>query len=266
VWGPSGTKPEYGTEYMVDRMKEMYTWDKASRMGNVDIRGLEIEVTEFDYTAVNAVIYQEDGVTITSIPAIHALDGSVSFIVEWNGLKFAYSSDTYPNKWWMEYAAGADLAIHECFAPPQILVDKQKFTPGGALNVGTQVHTSPLMFGKVMSTIKPRMAVGYHFFNDYDTGPVVEAEVRRTYDGPLALARDYMVFNVTKDSLRVRMTAYDEDIWPLPATMAKLPPDVSQRVGFTDYINGGRVIYDDLIKEMYDEINTLYGTNIPLPE
>ncbi len=266
VWGPSSTKPEYGTEYMVDRMKEMYTWDRASRMGNVDIRGLEIEVTEFDYAAVNAVIYQENGVTISTIPAIHALDGSVSFIVEWNGLKFAFSSDTYPNKWWMEYAAGADLAIHECFASPQILVDKQRFTPGTALNVGTQVHTSPLMFGKVMSTIKPRMAVGYHFFNDFDTGPIVEAEVRKTYDGPLALARDYMVFNVTKDSLRVRMTAYDEDIWPLPATIAKLPPDLSQRVGFTDYINGGRVIYDDLIKEMYDEINQKYGTSIPLPD
>ena len=117
-----------------------------------------------------------------------------------------------------------------------------------------------------MSTIKPRMAVGYHFFNDFDTGPIVEAEVRKTYDGPLALARDYMVFNVTKDEIRVRMTAYDEDIWPLPATIAKLPPDRSQRVGFTDYINDGRVIYSDLIKEMYDEINELYGTNIPLPD
>ena len=93
---------------------------------------------------------------------------------------------------------GNDIAIHECFAPPESLVNKQKFTPGAALNIGTQVHTSPLIFGKVMATIKPRMAVGYHFFNDYYyTRPVVEAQVRETYDGPLALAQDYMVFNVT---------------------------------------------------------------------
>ena len=27
VWGPSGTKPEFGTKYAVDRMREMFTWD-----------------------------------------------------------------------------------------------------------------------------------------------------------------------------------------------------------------------------------------------
>ncbi|MHC4947661.1 MAG: guanitoxin biosynthesis MBL fold metallo-hydrolase GntH [Planctomycetota bacterium] len=266
VWGPSGSKPEYGTKYMVDHMVKMYTWDKGSRLGNLDIRGLEIEVTEFDYTADNQVVYQENGVTIRSFPAIHALDGSVSFTLEWNGLKFAFSSDTYPNKWWMKHAAGSDIAIHECFAPPEILVDKQKFTPGAALNVGTQVHTSPLMFGKVMATIKPRMAVGYHFFNDFDTAPVVEAQVRETYDGPLELAMDYMVFNLTKDDMRVRMTAYDEAIWPQPATQAKLPPDRSQRIGFSKLVNDGRVVYEDLIRKMYTDVNKEYGTNIPLPD
>ena len=35
-------------------------------------------------------------------------------------------------------------------------------------------------------------------------------EVRRTYDGPLALAVDYMVWNVTKEDIRVRMAAKDE--------------------------------------------------------
>ena len=265
VWGPSGSTPEYGTKYAVEAMQKMYTWDKGSRLGNIDIRGLEIEVTEFDYKADNAIIYQENGVTIRSFPAIHALDGSVSFTLEWNGLKFAFSSDTYPNKWWMEHAAGADFAIHECFASPEILVEKQKFTPGGALNVGTQVHTSPLMFGKVMSTIKPRMAVGYHFFNDFDTYPIVLEQVRQTYDGPLELAVDYMVFNVTKDDIRVRMTAYDEDIWPQPATVDKLPPDASVRVGFSDYINGGRVIYKDLIEKMYSDINEEYGTTLKAP-
>jgi ribonuclease Z len=30
-----------------------------------------------------------------------------------------------------------------------------------------------------------------------------------TYDGPLALATDYMVFNVTRDDVRVRMAAID---------------------------------------------------------
>jgi len=65
----------------------------------------------------------------------------------------------------MEYAKDADIAIHKCFITPEDLVSKENWTPGAALNVGTQVHTSSAQFGKVMSLTTPRMAVGYHFFN-----------------------------------------------------------------------------------------------------
>ncbi len=266
VWGPSGHKPEFGTKYALDHMVKMYTWDSGSRLGNVDIRGQVLDVTEFDYRAVNNVIYNENGVTISTIPAIHALDGPVSFILEWNGLKFAFSSDTFPNKWWMQYTKDSDIAIHECFITKYDLVKKQQWTPGAALNVGTQVHTSPAQFGKVMSDIKPRLAVGYHFFNDFDTQPNVLAAVRSTYDGPLALAVDYMVFNVTKDDIRVRMAVIDEDIWPQPAVSEKLPPDASKRIGFSDYIVGGRVRYQVVVESLCAEINEKYGTNIPKPK
>ena len=245
---------------------EQSTWDSGRRLGNVDIRGQILEVHEFDYRVVNQVIYNENGVTIRTIPAIHALDGPVSFILEWKGLKFAYSSDTFPNKWWMKHTKGVDIAIHECFAPPAVLIQKQKWTPGAALNVGTQVHTSPAQFGKVMSQITPRIAVGYHFFNDFDTLPTVLKGVRKTYDGPLALATDYMVFNVTKDDIRVRMAVIDEDIWPQPAVGEKLPPDPSKRIGFSDYIYGGRVNYKEVVDEIYTEINKTYGSNIPAPQ
>ena len=265
IWGPAGHTPEYGTAYAIEHMEKMLTWDKGSRLGNVDIRGLELEVTEFDYKAVNQPIYEEKGVKISTIPAIHALDGSVSFILEWKGLKFCYSSDTFPNKWWREYAVGADIAIHECFASPELLIQKQKFTPQTALNVGTQVHTSPAQFGKVMSEIRPRMAVGYHFFNDWDTQPVVQADIRQTYDGPLALAVDYMVFNVTKEDVKVRMAAIDEDIWPQPATQPKRPADLSKRIGFSEYILGGRLPHAEVVKDIYDDINERYGTNVEPP-
>jgi ribonuclease Z len=265
VWGPSGDKEELGTKYMVERMKEMYAWDFASRQGNVNTKGLQVEVHEFDYKAVNAVIYKENGVTIRSIPAIHAVDGSVSFIVEWNGLKFAFSSDTYPNKWWMEHTKDADLAIHECFAPPSMMVNKQKFAVGDALNVATQVHTSPAMFGKVMSTIKPRMAVGYHVFNDFDTKPQIMKEIRQTYDGPVELAIDYMVFNVTKDEIRTRMAVVDEAVWPQPSIYPPLAADPKDRVGFSDYIVEGRVVFKDVIKFYYDQTNEMFGTDFVAP-
>ena len=147
------------------------------------------------------------------------------------------------------------------------LIEKQKFEPVSALGVSTQIHTSPAQFGKVMAETNPRMAVGYHFFNDFDTQPLVLRDVRKTYDGPLALAVDYMVFNVTKDDIRVRMAAVDEDVWPLPATMPKLPPNPDDRVAFfSDFIREGRVPYTDVVNALYDDINAQYGTNVPYPE
>ena len=262
VWGPSGAKTEYGTKYALEHMEKMFTWDSASRLGNVDIRGQVLEVHEFDYKAVNKVIFEENGVTIRTIPAVHALDGPVSFILEWNGLKFAFSSDTYPNKWWIEHAKGADVAVHECFVTPETLVEKFRWTPEAALNVGTQVHTSPAQFGKVMSLTEPRLAVGYHFFNDFDTQPAVLSDVRKTYDGPLELATDYLVLNVTKDDIRVRMAVIDEDIYPQPAASGpKLPPDPSKRVGFSEYITEGRVVFEDVVKKLYERVNTEYGSD-----
>jgi ribonuclease Z len=83
----------------------------------------------------------------------------VSFDVEWNGLKFVFGGDTYPNQWYVKYAKGADLAIHECFITVPDMVAKFGFSVSTALEVGTQIRTAPEAFGKVMSMLKPRMAV-----------------------------------------------------------------------------------------------------------
>jgi ribonuclease Z len=111
------------------------------------------------------------------------------------------------------------------------------------------------------------MAVGYHFFNDFDTQPSVLRDIRRTYDGPLALATDYMVFNVTKDDIRVRMAAIDEDIWPQPSTIPLVPPDPSiRRTEMSELMLGGRVVHRDVLEEIYAEINEQFGSNAQLPE
>lgn len=266
VWGPSGSEERLGIAHLCKHMEEMYAWDYASRQGNVNTVGFKLEVNEFDYKKVNNVIYNENGVEIASIPAIHALDGPVSFIVKWNGLKFVFGSDTFPNKWYIEHAAGADLAIHECFIAPNDLVNLQKWPAADALNVGTQVHTSPAQFGKVMSDVKPRMAVAYHFFNDHNTLPGVMELVRKTYDGEVSYAVDYMVWNVTKDKITTRMASIDEDIWPLPSITKKLPADPNDKVGFSDFITGGRVPYQDVVEKVYENTNKEFGTNIPAPK
>ena len=259
MWGPSGATPERGTKYALDHLRKALTWDLDGRQGLTDPRGYHLKVTEFDYKGMNQIVYQENGVTIRSWPAIHALDGPVSFSVEWNGLKFVFGGDTYPNKWYDKYARDADLAIHECFVAVPDLIAKFKFTPQTALAVGTQIHTAPEAFGKVMSLIKPRMAVAYHFFKDFDTTASINDRIRTTYDGPLSLAVDYMVWNITKDNIRVRMAKVDEDVWPPPASEKPQLPDPSLRIPYSDMIKGGRYDMKDVIQPTYDEINKKYG-------
>jgi len=262
VWGPSGHAPEFGTKYAMEHLQKMLTWDLGGREGVVDYRGYYIEAHEFDYRQINEIVYQENGVTIRSFPAIHAIDGPVSFTLEWNGLKFVFSGDTYPNKWFDEYARNADLVIHECFITVPQLVEKMRFTPQTALLAGTVVHTPPEGFGKVMSMIKPRMAVAYHFFNDFDTTPDITERIRSTYDGPLSLAKDYMVWNITKESITTRMAVVGEDIWPPAATGPPMPPDRSLRIPNSELISGGKLDISEILGPIYDEVNQKYGLDL----
>ncbi len=261
VWGPSGDRPETGTKYAIERWQEALTWDFEGRAGRLPASGGQVIVHEFDFRGENEIIYQENGVTVRSWPANHVIDGPVSFSLEWNGLKFVFGGDTYPNQWYVKYAAGADLAIHECFITAPDLIAKFGFSVSTALEVGTQIHTAPEAFGKVMSLVKPRMAVAYHFFNDPDTSPAILEGIRSTYDGPLTLAEDYMVWNITKDEIRNRMISYNEDAWPPPAPQAPPPVDRSITKYTSDWIVEQNLDVSEIIQLIYDRTNKQYGTN-----
>jgi len=265
IWGPSGDKPELGTKAAIDAMEKMFAWDLAGRLGQTDVRGFTTEVHEFDYRK-EQVVFDENGVVIRSFPAIHAIDGSVSYALEWNGMKIVFSSDTYPNKWFPKYAKDADLAIHECFIAVPDLVAKYNLTPEAALQVGTQIHTAPEAFGKIMSLAKPKHAVAYHFWKDFDTtGPVLE-RIRSTYDGPLSLAEDYMVWNVTKEGVKVRLAQIDEHSWNPPHAYPPEPVKAEDRVGYSPEIWAGRLDVDDVIKPIYEEAGKALGREFAYPE
>ena len=238
LYGPTGSSPELGTKTFVEGMQKGYAWDIATRTGALPDKGGQIVVHEFDYMQENEIVYSQNGVTIRSWPAIHSLDGSVSYSLEWNGLKYVFGGDTYPNKWYMKFAKNADVASHECFLPPKALAAYFGWSLRQATYVSTRVHTEPQAFGKVMSTIKPRLAVGYHSVQSPENNAAIMDGVRKTYDGPLALARDLMVINVTKKIIKVRMASVDEYV---------LPPDVTKA-----YINAPRTDEKSPSKKVLD--------------
>jgi ribonuclease Z len=240
MYGPSGSSPELGTKAFVEGMQKGYAWDIATRTGALPDAGGEIVVHEFDYLQENEIVYQKNGVTIRSWPAIHSLDGSVSFSLQWNGLKYIFGGDTYPNKWYIEFAKDADVASHEAFLPPKALAAYFGWSLAQATYVSTRIHTEPQAFGKVMSQIKPRLAVGYHSVQSPDNNAAITDGVRTTYDGPLALARDLMVINVTKDDIVVRMATTDDYVLPPDVTKAYIDAPRSDDKSPSDIILKGK--------------------------
>ena len=78
-------------------------------------------------------------------------------------------------------------------------------------------------FGKIMSTIKPKHAVAYHFFNEEETRYEIFAGVRETYDGPVSMATDLMTWNITRDGVEERMATVTEEAWSVAGPVPPPP-------------------------------------------
>ena len=211
-----------------------YNWDFITRAVKVNSVPGQIIAHEFDFKGINQIIYEENGVVIRTIPAIHIGDGPVSFILEWNGYKVVYAGDTAPNKWFIEHCKDADFIINECMLTPEQLMKFYGQPAARALMMQVDIHTSAQACGKIFSTLKPRHAVAYHFFNEEGTRYDIYNAVRETYDGPLSMADDLMVWNITKDKITERMAIPVDNAWdvagptPPPLPDKKYPPQESE--------------------------------------
>jgi ribonuclease Z len=240
IWGPSGAEPDLGTRYAVEHLREAYRWEFKSKLGQVPSDGYRTIVTEFDYREVQTV-YDENGVKIRSWPAIHAIDGPVSFSLEWREMKFVFSGDTYPNKWFLENATGADLLIHESFPTVGQLIDSYRMSPESAWPVGVRIHTQPAAAGKIFSILEPRMAVAYHFIGTATSRQEILGEIRTTYAGPVTLGEDLLVWNVTPEHVAVRKVVAPDIVWPSRSKRQNATLEVDKRTFPSKWLEEGRV-------------------------
>ena len=213
VYGPSALLPEHGIKAHTEHLMKAWDWDISSRLGGLPDAGGKIVAHEHDYSK-KAVIYDENGVQVTSFPAVHIRDGAMSYRLDWKGLSFVFSSDTEPNKWYLEEAKDADVAVHGTWPTGETWAKITGQSEELASFVVNNVHTSPQAFGKIMSQVEPRLAVAYHYWNHRDIEFDVHAGILETYDGPLALAADLTVINVTPDHIEVRELSPDSTGWP----------------------------------------------------
>ena len=231
IYGPSGDTPDEGTSYFCDNLYAMGKWHRESfsflstgydppeggagyNMQPGD--GFDLFPTELPYMDNPGTAYSDpvNGVIITHFPAIHTRDGAISFKLEWNGLSMVFTGDTKPNNYVLEHAKGVDVLIHEMTAPADIWTTKETGLTNGqfydeALAINAEViessHTLQNALGYTLSQTNPRLAVATHFPIDNDLIQPAMRAIRCYYKGPVVIASDLMVINVSKSRIRHRM-------------------------------------------------------------
>ncbi len=226
VWGPSGSEPRYGTRHFVEAIREACAWDSESTRGLHGEESFRLDVEEFDFSQT-AVVYERNGVRITSFPVIHALDGAVGYRLDYAGRSLVHSGDTRPGKPLIEAAeGGVDLLIHECFPSPEVLAGAMGVSVEQATRILNLAHTTPRAAGKVFSLVQPRMAALWHTPLAADGIPVTFAELRKVYEGPVVQTQDLTVFNVTKEAVVARQAEI-----PLQAAGVPGEPTIEPTIG-----------------------------------
>lgn len=212
IYGPSGSKPRFGTAHMVKHTEQTWAWDISGRAGVLPEAGGKLIAHEFDYSKTH-IIYDKNGVKVTAFPAVHLTDGPVSYRLTWNGLSFVYAGDSTPNKWFIKEASNSDVVVHEAFFTPEQWQRMTGHSKKKSYAITSLFHTPPQGFGKLMNAVKPRMAVATHYWNHRDVEFELHHLIRSIYSGPLTMAQDFTVINVTKDHIEVREASINHSAW-----------------------------------------------------
>ena len=218
VWGSSGHTPEMGTTAFVEHIQKAAAWHLESKRGIIASGGMEIVAHEFDYGRFSPenprqLVYDENGVRIYAFPILHLIVGAVGYRLEWNGLSMAFTGDSEPTTQEAEQAAGVDVFIHEAFITPEPFAEKNNMPLSVAEAIVYSAHTPPDMLGRVFDIARPVLGVGTHYFMDDDLVDPFFDGIASTYDGPVALAQDLMVFNVTPEQIVMRMAKTEQQWW-----------------------------------------------------
>lgn len=140
----------------------------------IDLAPEVLSVIELDNTGPDA--HRFDDFVLKSIPVMHRKE-SIAFRVESaDGISIVYSGDTDYSENLISLAAGADILICESALPDHLKVEG---------------HLTPSLAGKIAAAAGVKKLVLTHFYPECDTADI-EGQCRKTYAGPLILARDLM--------------------------------------------------------------------------
>ena len=107
--------------------------------------------------------------------------------------------------------------------------------------------------------LKPRHAVAYHFFNEEGTRYEIFEAIRQTYDGPLSMADDLMVWNVTRDGVTERMALPNDDAWDVAGPTAPPLPDKKFPPQESEFTLGGRYDMSEIEDAAFEAFRKEHG-------
>ncbi|MCH6546786.1 MAG: MBL fold metallo-hydrolase [Deltaproteobacteria bacterium] len=228
VWGPSGATKELGTTHFCELMDKAAFWHTQSKRGIIPGGGMEIEAKEFDVSQFSpenprTLVYDENGVKIYAFPVAHILIGAVGYRLEWNGLSWTFNGDGEPNTFEAEQAKGVDVFMHEAFLDGATM-SKKMHMPLEQANIISGAHSTSDRVGKIFEIAKPKLGVAYHYFQDDETIDPFFENLRKTYAGPVVLAQDLTVINLTQAQIVTRQAQTDLLNWTPPAPPSEGPP------------------------------------------
>jgi ribonuclease Z len=213
IWGGGSEDPALGLTAFVEHIGRALAWDTASVRGVRPSTGFAAIGHEIPFDRPDT-IYERNGVTIASFPAIHGLSGAVGYAISYAGRKVVFSGDTRPCRHVVEAAAGADLLIHECFQSPAVFARATGLPLETAVQLTRLAHTVPEQMGRILDRTRPRMGALWHL----DLTPGVDTvfeEVGASYQGPVTVSQDLTVFNVTQEAVIARQAVVNDAAHPV---------------------------------------------------
>ncbi len=137
-----------------------------------------LEIIEFDNENPDSITFED--FTVHTAPVKHNPESIAFLITGLDGSSVVYTGDTDYSETIIALAKEADLLICECALPDKLRA------PG---------HLTPSLAGDLASKAGVGKLVLTHFYPECEKEDI-EAECRKTYDGPLILAEDLMQIEV----------------------------------------------------------------------
>jgi ribonuclease Z len=183
VYGPPGigSMTEHILAAYAEDIEVRIHGNQPQNATGIRVNAHEIEVGE---------IYRDPKVTVTAFPVVHG---------EWRhafGYRFdsadrsiVVSGDTVPTDAVVEACNGCDILVHEVYAKTGL---DRRSADWRAYYRAT--HTSGIELGEIAARANPKLLVLYHQLLSSATEAELMAEIRRSFDGPVAFAEDLDVY------------------------------------------------------------------------